>query len=75
MFWSIRPWESSQEESQRVATKTSQGFWAQRLQKSTSLASAAANVHGHSPRAKPPSLGQQVPGRYFCLLSQSPLFG
>lgn len=73
MFRNIRPWESSREESQRVATKTSQGFWAQCLQKSTSPANAAANGHGHSPRAKPPSLGQRVPGRYFRLLSQSPL--
>ena len=68
MFRSVSPWESSREESQRVATKTSQGFWAQRLQ-STSPASAAANGHGHSPRAKPPSLGQRVPGRYLRLLS------
>ena len=57
MFRNIRPWESSREESQRVATKTSQGFWAQCLQKSTSPANAAANGHGHSPSAKPPSLG------------------
>lgn len=75
MFRSVRPWESSREESQRVATKTSQGFWAQRPQKSTSPASAAANGHGHSPRAKPPSLGQRVLGRYLRLLSQSPLLG
>lgn len=62
MFRNIRPWESSREESQRVATNTSQGFWAQCLQKSTSPAIAVANGHGHSPRAKPPSLGQRVPG-------------
>lgn len=61
MFRSVRPWESSREESQRVATKTSQGFQAQCLQKSTSLAGAAANGHGHSPRAKPPSLGAAGP--------------
>lgn len=53
---------SSQEESQRVATKTSQGFWAQRLQKSTSLGQRRSQRPRHSPRLGHPAWGSGSQG-------------